>query len=158
MYYAKKNIEFLSIYISFIRTTRKYIDLFTLLFTTTGIISWFSENNENLIFTGISLFLAAFLQVVDIIQTKFVASDEYIDNVRQLKAKWITYFDTLEKIWFDIRIKKIESSIIADLFIETKPLKQSIEDIDSDIKLWQLSFITKKANILTNNFMRRYYE
>ena len=132
--------------------------LFTLLFTTTGIISWFSENNENLIFTGISLFLAAFLQVVDIIQTKFVASDEYIDNVRQLKAKWITYFDTLEKIWFDIRIKKIESSIIADLFIETKPLKQSIEDIDSDIKLWQLSFITKKANILTNNFMRRYYE
>ncbi len=110
MYYAKKNIEFLSIYISFIRTTRKYIDLFTLLFTTTGIISWFSENNENLIFTGISLFLAAFLQVVDIIQTKFVASDEYIDNVRQLKAKWITYFDTLEKIWFDIRIKKIESS------------------------------------------------
>ena len=158
MYYAKKNIEFLSIYISFIRRTRKYIDLFTLLFTTTGIISWFSENNENLIFTGISLFLAAFLQVVDIIQTKFVASDEYIDNVRQLKAKWITYFDTLEKIWFDIRIKKIESSIIADLFIETKPLKQSIEDIDSDIKLWQLSFITKKANILTNNFMRRYYE
>ena len=158
MYYAKKNIEFLSIYISFIRTTRKYIDLFTLLFTTTGIISWFSENNENLIFTGISLFLAAFLQVVNIIQTKFVASDEYIDNVRQLKAKWITYFDTLEKIWFDIRIKKIESSIIADLFIETKPLKQSIEDIDSDIKLWQLSFITKKANILTNNFMRRYYE
>ena len=158
MYYAKKNIEFLSIYISFIRTTRKYIDLFTLLFTTTGIISWFSENNENLIFTGISLFLAAFLQVVDIIQTKFVASDEYIDNVRQLKAKWITYFDTLEKIWFDIRIKKIESSIIADLFIETKTLKQSIEDIDSDIKLWQLSFITKKANILTNNFMRRYYE
>ena len=149
MYYAKKNIEFLSIYISFIRTTRKYIDLFTLLFTTTGIISWFSENNENLIFTGISLFLAAFLQVVDIIQTKFVASDEYIDNVRQLKAKWITYFDTLEKIWFDIRIKKIESSIIADLFIETKPLKQSIEDIDSDIKLWQLSFITKKTNILT---------
>lgn len=158
MYYAKKNIEFLSIYISFIRTTRKYIDFFTLLFTTTGIISWFSENNENLIFTGISLFLAAFLQVVDIIQTKFVASDEYIDDIRQLKAKWITYFDTLEKIWFDIRIKKIESSIIADLFIETKPLKQSIEDIDSDIKLWQLSFITKKANILTNNFMRRYYE
>lgn len=158
MYYAKKNEEFISVYISFLRTTRKFIDFFTLLFTTTGIISWFSENNESMIFTGISLFLVGFLQVVDIIQTKFVASDEYIDDVRQLKKNWTSYFDNLEKIWFDINIKKIENSIIVDSFLEIKPMKQSIEELDSDIKLWQIPFITKKANILTTNFMKRYYE
>jgi len=158
MYYAKKNEEFISAYISFLRTTRKFIDFFTLLFTTTGIISWFSENNESMIFTGISLFLVGFLQVVDIIQTKFVASDEYIDDVRQLKKNWTSYFDSLEKIWFDINIKKIENSIIVDSFLEIKPIKQSIEDLDSDIKLWQIPFITKKTNILTTNFMKRYYE
>lgn len=158
MYYAKKNEEFISIYISFLRTTRKFIDFFTLLFTTTGIISWFSENNESMIFTGISLFLVGFLQIVDIIQTKFVASDEYIDDVRQLKTKWITYFDSLEKIWFDINIKKIDNSIIVDYFLEIKPIKQNLEDLDSDIKLWKIPFINKRADILTTNFMNSYYE
>ena len=158
MYYAKKNEEFISIYISLLRTTRKFIDLSTYFFTATGIIAWFSENKENKFYIGLSLALLAFIQIVDIIQTKFVASDEYIDDVRELKTNWIMYFDKLEKIWFDINIKKIENSIIVDSFLEIKPMKQSIEELDSDIKLWQIPFITKKANILTTNFMKRYYE
>lgn len=158
MYYAKKNEEYIVLYLSFLRSTKKYIDFLILIFTSTGVLSWISKNEESKLIMGFSLFLVGVLQVIEIIQTKFIASDEYIDNIRGLKSKWTTYFDDLENIWIDTKVNKINNSESADSFQKLKPFRQSIEDIDSDIKIWKIFFLNKKADLQTTNFMKRYYE
>ncbi len=158
MYYAKKNEEYIVLYLSFLRSTKKYIDFFILIFTSTGVISWISDNKESKIIMAFSLFTVGVLQVIEIIQTKFVASDEYIDNIRALKAKWTTYFDDLENILIDTKVNKINNTESANSFQKLKPFRQSIEDIDSDLKIWNIFFLNKKADLITTNFMKRYHE
>ena len=158
MYYAKKNEEYIISYISFLKSTKKYIDFFILIFTSTGVISWMSENEHSKIVVGFCLFAVGILQVIEIIQTKFIASDEYIDNLRDLKSRWTTYFDDLENIWIDMKVNKINNIESANIFQSLKPYRQSIENIDSDIKIWKIFHINKKTDLLTTKFMKRYYE
>ena len=157
MYYAKKNEEYIALYISFIKSTKKYIDFSTLIFSSLGVASWLSDKDGSKIIMGISLVLVAVLQVIEIIQIKFIASDEYIDDLRDLKSKWTKYFSDLENIFIDSKVNKIDEKTSANLFKKLKPLKIEIENIDSDIKIWIINKLNKKADILSNNFMKRYY-
>jgi hypothetical protein len=158
MYYAKKNEEYIVLYISFIKSTKKYIDFSTLIFSSLGVASWLSDKDGSKIIMGISLVLVAVLQVIEIIQIKFIASDEYIDDIRDLKSKWSMYFNDLEDILIDIKVNKVDDKTSASSFQKLKPLKQEIEHIDSDIKIWNRKKINTKADLLTNNFMKRYHE
>ena len=156
MYYAKKNDEFISIYISFLKSTKKYFEITILLLTSSGFITWISTKNTNSILIGVSIGLASFLQLLELVQDKLIANDEYIDDVIELRKNWIIYFNKLEKIWLDLNQKRIDDIKASDEFLELKPLKLSIEQADSDIKLWELFFLKRKADKLTNNFMTRY--
>ena len=158
MYYVKKNEEYITLYISFLKSIKKAIDFIVLIATSTGIVSWTLNSQENKVIVGISLFIAGIFQVIEIIQTKFIASDEYLDNVIELKLQWAIYFDKLEKQLLDIIIDKKDNSIILKSYNKLNPLKQTIVKKDGEIKLWIIEFLNKKANILTNNFMKRYYE
>ena len=156
MYYAKKNDEFISIYISFLKSTKKFFEITILLLTTSGFLTWISTKNTNSIFIGISVGLATFLKLLELVQDKMIANDEYIDDVIELRKNWIIYFDKLEKIWLDLNQKRIDDNKASDTFSELKPLKLSIEQADSDIKLWSFFFLNRKADRLTNSFMTRY--
>lgn len=158
MYYAKKNEEYITLYISFLKSIKKYIDLIIIIFTSTGVLSWFSENKESKIIMGVCLVIVGIFQSIEIIQTKFIASDEYIDDAIDLKLQWIAYFNKLEKLLLDTKINKTDNSTILSSYNRLKSLKQSIEKKDSDIKLWRIHIINKKADLRTNNFMYRYYE
>jgi hypothetical protein len=158
MYLAKKNEEYIVLYISLIKSIKKYIDFSTLIFSSLGVVSWLSDKEGSKLIMGLSLILVAILQIIEIIQIKFIASDEYIDDIRELKSKWTTYFNDLEDILIDIKVEKINNKTSAVSFQKLKPFKQSIEHIDSDIKIWILPRLNKKADLLTTNFMKRYYE
>lgn len=77
MYYAKKNDEFISIYISFLKSTKKFFEITILLLTSSGFITWISTKNTNSILIGISIGLASFLQLLELLQDKLIANDEY---------------------------------------------------------------------------------
>jgi hypothetical protein len=156
MYYAKKNDEFISIYISFLKSTKKFFEITILLLTSSGFLTWISTKNTNSILIGVSIGLASFLQILELVQDKLIANDEYIDDVIELRKQWILYFDKLEKVWLDLNHKRIDEIKASDIFSKLKPLKQSIENKDSDIKLWEFFFLKRKADELTNNFMTRY--
>lgn len=156
MFYAKKNIEYISIYIPFLKSIKKLIDFLTLIFSTTSVVSWFIDSENSIIFLGLSIFIVSFLQVVDIIQIKFVASDEHIDYLRGLKDKWIKYFDELEILWHDINFCNLDDAVICKKYQKLKPAQQKIENLDSDIKIWKIPSINRKADLLTINFMKRY--
>ena len=156
MYYAKKNDEFISIYISFLKSTKKFFEITILLLTSSGFITWISTKSTSSILIGLSIGLALFLQLLGLVQDKLIANDEYIDDVIELRKNWIIYFDKLEKIWLDLNQKRIDDNKASDTFSELKTFKLLIEQADSDIKLWNFSFLNRKADRLTNNFMTRY--
>ena len=156
MYYAKKNDEFISIYISFLKSTKKFFEITILLLTSSGFITWISTKNTNSILIGVSVGLASFLQLLELLQDKLIANDEYIDDVIDLRKNWIIYFDKLEKIWLDLNQKRIDDIEASDAFLELKKIKLSIEQTDSNIKLWEPFFLKHKADKLTNNYMTRY--
>jgi hypothetical protein len=156
MYYAKKNDEFISIYISFLKSTKKFFEITILLLTASGFLTWISTKNTNSLLIGLSIGLATFLKLLELMQDKLIANDEYIDDVIELRKNWIIYFDKLEKVWFDLNQKRIDDNKASDIFSELKTLKLSIEQADSDIKLWNFFFLNRKADKLTNNYMTRY--
>lgn len=157
MCYAKKNDEYITIYISFQKSLKKFFEMITLILTSSGFIAWLSTKNTNSIIVGISIGLAAFVQLLQLLQDKVIVSDEYINDVIALRKRWISHFDKLEKLWLDLEHEKVDDIAASDIFLELKIEKMSIEEADSGIKIWKIFFLDKNANELTNNYMTRYY-
>lgn len=156
MYNAKKNDEYIVVYIALLKTSKKFFELSILLLTSTGFIVWLSSKNTS-IFIGLSTGLAAFLKILELIQDKIVASDEYIKDVIDLRFKWMTYYDNISKIWLNLEHERINNDEASRQFEKLRSKKRDIEIDDSNIKIWQIFFLNNKADLRTNKHMEQYY-
>lgn len=157
MDYAKKNELYLTRYISFQKGFKKSLEIAILLLTSTGLLTWLDANKQVTTLTKWSIGLSIVLQLAQLLLDKVVANEEHIDDLRHLKKLWVEYFDKLEHIHFSIFHDNMTDKEAFDRYMATKPFRQNIEDLDSDIKIWGLFFITNKSNNLTKQYMSRYY-
>lgn len=156
MYDSKKFDIYLNKYVSFHKTVKKTINIITIILTSTSLIAWLS--NRGATFTGIALGLSAFSKLLELLQNQFIASDEYLSDVSELRILWIEYYLIVQKIFVDFRLKKIDKNQAWDEYSRNSELKKKIEEKQGNTKIWIFWHLNKSSDKETTNYMRRYYE
>ena len=157
MYDAKKQDIYLNKYVSFHRTVKKVVSMATIIFSSTGLISWLTTNGNSL-FTGIALSLSVISKLIELFQSQIIASDEYLSDVSELRMLCIDYYNHVQSIFIDLRIKKTDQHTAWERYGQHINLKNKIEEKLGNTKIWIFNYINKSSNLETTNYMARYYE
>ncbi|SOD80941.1 hypothetical protein [Spirosoma fluviale] len=155
LYDVKKHTVYLIKYLAFLKSIKKYFEITTILLTSSGFIVWLSDKGA--VWTGVSAGLATFVKLLELLQDKFIANDEYMEDVAELRDKWCDYLDLLESLWIDYRIS-ITQKEASERFKQIKERKKEIEKSDSRIKIWIIFSVNRKADKETSAYMQRYLQ
>ena len=154
LYDVKKHTVYLIKYISFLKSVKKFFELTTIALTSTGFIAWLSDKGS--LWTGISAGLATGIKLLELIQDKLIANDEYMEDVAELRDKWCNYLSELESLWIGYQVKTFNEAQASEKFRSFKKIKADIDKSDARIKIWIIWLVNKKSDMETTNYMKRY--
>lgn len=154
LYDVKKHTVYLIKYIYFLKSVKKFFELTTIALTSSGFIVWLSDKGS--VWTGVSAGLATGVKLLELIQDKLIANDEYMEDVAELRDKWCDYFNELESLWIGYRVGTFNEKQASDQFGSFKKVKADIDKSDARIKIWIIWTVNRKSNTETTNYMKRY--
>ncbi len=153
--YAKKNEYYITEYIAFIKAVKKWAEIIVLLLVTSGLAAWLSTQDTK--WAVASSIVSVLAKIAELVVEKFVANDEYVQDLADLKKDWLRHFHVVEKIWLEWYIEgKEEVDILQYYLSEIVPNKASLEEKDSEIKIWRFFFLNNKSDKRTELAMNVY--
>jgi hypothetical protein len=154
LYDAKKNEIYITQYLSFLKSVKKILEIATILLTSTGFISWLADKGS--VWTGISAGLATTVKLIELIQDKLIANDEYIENVAILGDNWHNYSSELDSLWIDYMVDKVDDKQASEIFKKLKRRKKEVMKTGGRIKVWVFWTVNDSSDEETTNYMKRY--
>lgn len=154
MVHTKFGDNYLANYINRQKTIRKWFKIFTLVFSTSGILGWTIWEYAPIIACG----LIAVMQIVTLIENQIILSDQDIENISGLRNKYIYYFNKLEKLWTELQNKKINEHTASEQFYKLRQIGADIEATDNKLHInGQIKPLLDKADVETRNYFSQYH-
>ena len=145
--------EYLILYIERLRQTRKRINVLTIIFSTTGILSWKLWTYLPAVTSG----LVAILQLFKLIENKVIATDADIEKFSELRMMQYDITNRYEKLWIEYDCKKITEEQATDRFFEFRDIAKEIKSLSNKLDIKETVKLQNLADIKTNNYLKQYY-
>lgn len=153
MTHIKYGDTYLVYYLGRQKTTRKWFKIFTLVFSTGGVLGWTIWDYVPIIACG----LIALMQLVTVIENQIVPSDKDVDNVAELRNKYIFYFNKLEKLWVEFGSNILTEQQATEQFYNLRQIGADIEAIDNKLHIRKIKKLCDKADTETRNYLIQYH-
>lgn len=147
--------NYLAGYLGLQKTKRKWYKIFTLTFSTGGVLGWPLWEYAPII----ACILITVMQLVTLLENHIVPSDQDIENVADLRNKYITYFNKLEKLWTDLEKKVIDEHTAREQFYHLRQfIWTDIEAKDNELNINDnVKSLKSKADTQTRNYFKQYH-
>ncbi len=153
MMHTKYGDAFLALYLNRQRTIRKWYIVFMLLFSTSGVLGWKLWVAIPIIACG----LIAVMQLVRLIENQFILTDNDLDKVSDLRNRYISYFNKLEKLWTDFNAKRLTEEQATDQFYQLRQVGADIEAFDNKLHISKIKKLCNIADTETRNYFNQYH-
>lgn len=153
---AKKKDIYLNKYVSFHKSVKKWFSIFTVILSSTSLIAWLKDRGAYL--TGLSIGLSIIAKSLELLQSHIIASDEYLNDILDVRKLWLDYFFAIEEIYIERRFELINRKEAIEKYKAQKELKKEIENKMGSLKIWIFYFMNKSADNETNFYLNKYYE
>jgi len=153
MIHTKLGDNYLTVYINRQRTIRKYYIVFMLIFSTSGVLGWSLWNAIPVIACA----LIALMQLVRLIENQFILSDSDLDKVADLRSKYISYFNKIEKLWIDFNNNEFSEQLATEKFFLLRQIGEEIEATDNKLHITNIKSIYNIADSETRNYFNQYH-
>lgn len=150
---CKKHDIYLNKYISFHKAVKKIISIVTIVLTSTGIISFL----EKWQYTEVVLILSFLSKSLELLQSHIIANDEYLNDIHEIRSKWIEKYFKLEIIFLDFSFGNISEIESLERYKLLKPLEKEISDKMGNIKIWEFWYMNRVSNKYSNLLMKKYH-
>lgn len=156
MYEAKKLDIYLNKYVSFHKSVKKWFSIITIILSSTSLIAWL--NDKNSLFTGLSIGLSIIAKLLELLQSHIIASDEYLNDIIEIRNQWLEYFFAIEIIFIEYQFSIIDKTTTIEKYKLNRNLKKDIESKMGNLKIWMFYCMNKSTDKETNFYMNKYYE
>lgn len=145
--------DYLVAYIKKLKDTRKLTNILTILFSTSGLLSWKIWQFFPVITSG----LIAVIQLFKTIENQFIPSDKDIEQTIILREKYCAYWNAAEKLWIEYNSNKLNEDQAQKEFFKLRKSAFEIESLDNKLNIQRISKLQDKADIETNNYLNQYH-
>jgi hypothetical protein len=153
--YSKKYELFLTEYIAFIKGSKKYAEIATLVFSSSGLVSWISTKDTK--WLAISSVVSVAAKVAELFVDKLIANDEYVQDLAEFKTEWLAHFYKVEKIFLQWHLGEAASDCVLNYYFDViVPSRQLLEKKDAEIKIWRFPHLNWISDKRTNKSMSIY--
>ena len=152
------NIEFgevyLTKYIGFQRTLKKYFQIMTLIVSLNGILSWkYFEG-----YVWVAFILIAIVQLLLLIENQIIRSDKEIEEISKLRMMYTRYFNKLEILWDKHQSDQINEKKAMKQYFELRQNDwENIEELDCKLNIKRYKKTEKYTEIETNHYLNKYH-
>lgn len=153
MVHIKYGGNYLAYYINKKRTIRKYFKIAILIFSTGGVLGWKIWQG----FPVVACVLIAIMQLIGLIENQIILSDNDIEKFSELRNKYVSYFNRLEKLWTDFHSSSITEEEANGRFYKLRKIGEEIEALDNKLHIQTIKALNAKAEIETNNYINQYH-
>lgn len=145
---------YLSKYIGLQHRLKKAFKIMTLLLSVSGILGWkYFED-----YAWIAFGLIAVMQLLTLVENQLIRSDKEVEEISELRMKYIKYFNKLEKLWLQNRRgKKSENETFEQFYKFRKSDWEPIEELDCKLDIKRFSRLLDKADNDTNDYINKYH-
>ncbi len=155
MMHTKLGDNYLGHYLNKQKTTRKWFKIITLLFSSGGIFSWAIWKIGILPF--IACIIVSTIQLSNLIENHIIISDNDIDKIAELRNKYITYFNKLEKLWMDFKTTELTEQQAKEEFYKLRQIGAEIEASDNKLQIRNIKSLYNTADLETRNYFNQYH-
>lgn len=145
--------EYLILYLSRLQTSRKYTNIVTLVFSTSGVLGWTFWKFLPIV----SCVLIAIIQIFKLIENQIIPSEKDIEQVVLLRNQYNKYWNQVEKLWIEYNSNKIDDDRAKKCFYKLRETAIEIEKLDNKLNIQHLNSLKKKAEFQTNNYLTQYH-
>lgn len=153
MVHTKYGDTYLALYLNRQRIIRKWYSVFMLLFSTSGILGWKLWTVIPVIACG----LISAMQLVKLIENQFILTDSDLEKVSELRNRYISYFNKLEKLWTDFDAKRLTEEQATEQFYQLRQVGAEIEAYDNKLLISKIKKICDKADLDSRNYFNQYH-
>jgi hypothetical protein len=122
---AKFNMEFAGLYADRQRSILRYFNIFVLFFSTGGAMGWSYWDNLPLL----ACILIGLVSLLRHLQPQLIMSDRQIINLDRISSFYFSYYNNLERLWYDSEDDSIDSSIVKAEFFKIKNTESEINSL-----------------------------
>jgi hypothetical protein len=155
MHHTKFGDNYLVHYMSKQKTKRKWFKIITILFSSGGILGWTVWKNGVLPFIACGIIAA--VQLLSMIENQIIPSDNDLEKVAELRNKYNSHFNDIEKLWVDFNSKRLDEHQASEQFYLLRKNGLDIEAIDNKLDIHKHKSLCKIADTETRNYFNQYH-
>jgi len=148
---AKHNEEFANAYAEQQRTILRWFNIGILIFSTGGIMGWTIWNK----FPLIACVIISLVSLIRLIQPHIIMTDKQISNLDNISNFYFSYYNKLERLWYDNDHGSINNETLKKRFFLIKETESSIAILVNDTMRTKPTYLIKKADLLTRNYLKK---
>lgn len=140
---AKYGEIYLSHYINRSRNIRRGFKILILIFSAGGVFGWKIWEPVALI----ACVIIAIVQLLSLIESQIVKSDDELIKIGELRNQYIKYFNRLEKLWTEYESKLFNDDEATSQFFDLRTsIKEKIEKQDNALHIKQIEYLLVKTD------------
>jgi predicted negative regulator of RcsB-dependent stress response len=155
MMHTKYGDNYLVHYLNRQKTTRKWFKIITLLFSSGGIFSWSIWQNG--VLPVIACGVIALVQLVNLVENQLIHSDNDMEKVADLRNKYNTHFNDLEKLWVDFDAHRLDEHQATEQFYQLRKVGADIESTDNKLNIHKYKSLCNITDTETRNYFNQYH-
>jgi hypothetical protein len=140
-------------YLSAQQDLRKLVKIFTLLFSTTGILGWTVWKDAPIV----SCILVAIVQLFHLVENQVILSESDILKIAELRTLYLKQCNKIEKLWVDYRANRVTEKEVSDSFFKLREEAIKIEALDNKLNIKQRKKLMEKADRETKNYINQFH-
>lgn len=126
---SKHNIEFICLYIEYQNNKIKFFNIFTLIFSSAGVLGWKFWDYLPLI----SCIIISLVSLLKLIKPHFIPTEKEIINMDKIHEFYEDYYNKLEKLWYNLENNIINEQEATDKFYKIKHTELVINPIINNV-------------------------
>lgn len=149
---AKYGEIYLAFYISKQKSLKKGIKITTLIFSGGGALGWTFWQYIPVV----ACLIISIIQLISLIENDIIRSDKEIEELCDLRNMYVTYFNQLDKLWFEINNNYNEEKTSKSFFSLRKNEFLKIEKLDNKLYIRELKSILEKTDLKARDYLTKY--
>jgi hypothetical protein len=153
MTHIKYGDTYLAYYLFRQKTIKKWFKILTLVFSASGVLGWKFWDG----FPVIACILISVLQLFNLVENQIIISEKESEKISNLRNKYVSYFNSLEKLWIDFDADRLNEQEATEQFYQLRQVGLEIEALDNELHIRKIKKLCQKADLETRDYIIQYH-
>lgn len=144
---AKKNEEFLSLYLASKRSNRNSYGIAIALISVLGAVLTFLQGQVEYLRNSalVACLLIVIIQLADKALPGWLISDEEINRLSEYRIKYVTFYERLDRLWCEFENGKLSYSQVFDSYFNLREVNIELQQLDNSVLIKVNDRLTEEA-------------